>query len=274
MPRALEEFLRRTPVYPLLRRIQHSRRLRIAARDFWKWSDDDEKRAGFYRQFIRPGDLVFDVGANMGNRAKVFHRLGANVVAFEPQQGCYNFLRDVFQGKDRIRLVNRALGATAGTTQLLVADADILSSLSPGWIEAVQKSGRFRGCSWDRRENVAVTTLDQAIGEFGSPAFLKIDVEGYESEVVRGLSTPVTCLSVEFTAEFIANTLQCIDHLGSLGPLEGRLSYGESMEFSTASWLSTEAVKQELIHLDKLQWGDCYLRCLAPRTPSGSSVSR
>ena len=36
------------------------------------WSDRDERLKLFYSEFIKPGDLVFDVGANMGNRSKLF----------------------------------------------------------------------------------------------------------------------------------------------------------------------------------------------------------
>lgn len=274
LQREFEEVLKRTPVFPLYRKLQRFRRLRRAARDFWTWSAEDEKRADFYRQFIRPGDLVFDVGANMGNRTKVFHTLGARVVAFEPQRGCYDFLHKVFYGRHEVRLVESALGAAEGTTQMLVANADILSSLSPDWIAAVKASGRFRDCTWERRQTVAMTTLDNAVKEFGVPAFIKIDVEGYESEVVRGLSAPVSCVSVEFTAEYIATTHQCIDHLNALAPIEGRLSFGESMDFASPSWIAADEIKQALAQLNGLQWGDCYLRRLNKSATDGAASLR
>jgi hypothetical protein len=46
--------------------------------------DQRQNERDFYRRFIRPGDLVFDVGANVGKRSAVFLDLGATVVAIEP----------------------------------------------------------------------------------------------------------------------------------------------------------------------------------------------
>lgn len=51
--------------------------------------------------FFRPGDLVYDVGANMGNRTAVFYKLGARVVAFELQAYCPGLLRRVFTGYEQ-----------------------------------------------------------------------------------------------------------------------------------------------------------------------------
>lgn len=269
MQKTLKDFLKRTPLYPMLRTLQRRRRRRRAVRDFWNWTPEDEKRAAFYRQFMSKGDLVFDVGANMGNRAKVFHELGARVVAFEPQLSCYHFLEEVFAGRDSLRLVNGALGKTESVGEMFVADWDILSSLSPAWMEAVQKTGRFSGCKWDRRQTVRIATLDQAIRDFGMPAFVKIDVEGYEYEVLQGLSVPLKCLSIEFVAEYIGNALKCIDRLSAIAPIEARLSYGESMEFQMPSWVGADEIKQALTAIDSSLGGDCYIRCV--ETSAGGS---
>jgi FkbM family methyltransferase len=262
MNRAFKNFLKRMPLYPLYQKFQQYRHLKETIRRYWEWTEDDENRAGFYRQFISPGDLVFDVGANMGNRAKVFWKLGAQVVAFEPQVGCYDYLRLVFTGKKSVRLVNRALGKTEGETEMFIADASIISSLSTRWIEAVRRSGRFSENNWDKKQRVEITTLDKAIQEFGTPSFIKVDVEGYEFEVLSGLSNPVDCVSIEFTPEDIQNTLNCIDHMSSLSSVDARLSLGESLKWETPSWLNADKIKQELAVADPTMFGDVYIRCL------------
>jgi FkbM family methyltransferase len=262
MHMGLKKLLKRTPLYPLYRSLQHRRQVR----DYWQWGTDDEKRAAFYKEFVSPGDLVFDVGANRGNRAKVFCKLGARVVAFEPQLDCYHFLRGMFAGEKSVRLVNQALGRAEGVTEMLIADADTISSLSPEWVEAVQRSGRFSQHKWDRKQQVTITTLDAAIRDFGTPSFIKIDVEGYESEVLSGLSTPVKCVAVEFVPECVQNTMKCIDHLSSLSAVEAKLSLGESMEFETPSWLSADEIKRVLndhvANADHTTFGDVYIRSL------------
>lgn len=82
----VKKLLQSTPLYPMVREWHHARALRA-------WGPDDAARLEFYSQFIHPGDLVFDVGANVGNRTKIFLRLGARVVAFEPQASCARVLQ-------------------------------------------------------------------------------------------------------------------------------------------------------------------------------------
>jgi len=65
-----------------------------------KWTEGDAKMARFYSQFVGAGDLVFGVGANMGNRAKIFLHLGCRVVCVEPQPDCVGVLRSSFKRAD------------------------------------------------------------------------------------------------------------------------------------------------------------------------------
>src|SRR5262245_44693094 len=68
-----------------------------------------------YGQFVRPGDLVFDVGAHVGDRIGVFRRLGARVVAVEPQPALVKTLRLIY-GRDRaVTIEPVAVGLSPGT---------------------------------------------------------------------------------------------------------------------------------------------------------------
>ena len=153
----------------------------------------------FYGQFVKAGDLTFDIGANLGDRTQILVDLGARVVAVEPQHSCANHLSERFG--DRVVVVEAALGAELGEAELLVASYHTLSSLSSEWVEAVQRSGRFAEFGWPDRLTVPMTTLDALVAEFGVPVFCKVDVEGYELEVLQGLSSPIPVLSYEFTVE-------------------------------------------------------------------------
>jgi FkbM family methyltransferase len=255
MPIGIRNLLKSTGLYKSFR---NHRQLKKELNRFEQWTEFDERMMAFYRQFIQPGDLVFDVGANMGNRTKVFCKLGARVVAFEPQLICYNFLRKVFRNTESVRIIKRALGAAEGIAEMLVSDVHTISSLSAGWVHEVTKSGRFNAYAWDNRQRVEITTLDKAILDFGVPSFAKIDVEGYEFEVLSGLSTPIDCISIEFVPECIQKTFDCIDHMRSLSEIDARLSIGESMEFQTRSWVSADEIKQVLV--DTGLFGDIYIR--------------
>jgi FkbM family methyltransferase len=227
-----------------------------------RWSRADKRRQAFYRQFIRPGALAFDVGANVGNRSKIFRSIGARVVAFEPQSHCADFLEAAFAGDADFTLKRIALSDRAGELTLHLSDEHVLSTLDTEWIERMNGGGRFAN-RWTRSERVAVVTLDQMIEEHGVPEFVKIDVEGHELNVIRGLNQPVRHVSLEFASEAYDRMCECVDRLAALGRYEFRLSLGESMEFGTEPWEQAAGIKatmQKHIEADRLAWGDIYAR--------------
>lgn len=221
-----------------------------------------QERADFYSRFVRPGDLVFDVGANLGNRCTAFLSLGANVVAIEPQHLCYKYLRLRF-GK-RISVERLAVGAKAGIARIRVNSASTtISSMSSVWIDKM-KQGRFSSTNWDSSEEVTVQTLDELIGKYGTPEFIKIDVEGYEAEALKGLTSAVECLSFEFTTpEMSAEARSCVERLHSLsGQYRFNFSVGEQCRLELASWESYAEFSGRLeSNIDSLGgFGDIYAK--------------
>ncbi|MCF8074934.1 MAG: FkbM family methyltransferase [Desulfotignum sp.] len=191
----------------------------------------------FYSDFIKPGMLCFDIGANIGNRAKVFLKLGAAVVAVEPQNTCMKVLERHYGRNPRVTLVHKAVGAAQGVQEMMIASEHTLSSLSKTWVAQVRKTGRFSESSWEGKQEVTLTTLDHLIEIHGVPDFIKIDVEGYEHEVVKGLTRPVNLLSLEFTPEYVDSTINCINHLSGLGPVQCNWSKNESMAMVLGGWV-------------------------------------
>jgi FkbM family methyltransferase len=217
----------------------------------------------FYSQFVSPGDLVLDIGANVGDRTAVFVSLGACVVAVEPSEDCASKLSRRFRDKHGVCVLPAGLAAEEGIQDLYVSSLHPLSSMSPEFIEATRHSGRFALVEWPDVRSVPVTTLDRLIEQHGKPAFCKIDVEGYEVEVLRGLTTPVPLLSVEFICERLKATEEAVSYLERLGPFEFNYSLGESMEMANPEWMTgaavLEAVKEACLGAG-LVWGDVYAR--------------
>jgi len=215
-----------------------------------------------YREFLAPGDLCFDIGANLGNRTRCFRQLGCEVVAVEPQAKCFRRLAHVFGNDQKIRLVQAAVGRNPGHATLRVSADHVLSTLSQAFIDGTTESGRFASARWDRTEDVELITLDQLIAEHGMARFIKIDVEGHEAEVLGGLSRAVPALSLEWTPELSENSRQCLLHLAGLGDYEYNLSWGESMRFSRPQWRSLDSM---LVVIDEFAgeaqlFGDIYAR--------------
>lgn len=216
----------------------------------------------FYSQFIGPQDTVFDVGANLGNRTKIFAKLAAKVVAIEPQARCISVLRAGFRNNGNVRLVKAAYGVAESSAILRISAGSTLSSLSDTWVSAVTKSGRFSPDQWVNTEACRVTTLDALLDEFGVPKFVKIDVEGFELDVLRGLNRAVRGASIEFTPELIDQAVACVERLEFLGLREFNLSIGESFRLEHRFWLAKDALIESLQNYrnNALMFGDIYAR--------------
>ncbi len=216
----------------------------------------------FYAQFIQPGELCFDLGAHVGNRLLVWSWLGAQGIGVEPQPACLGLLRRWYGRSRQITLVAEAVGASAGEQVLYVSPRNpTVTTLSQAWIDAVQQSAGFAQVRWEGAVTVQVTTLDELIARYGEPVFCKIDVEGYELEVLRGLSRPLTALSFEYIATTKVMTLACLERLEQLGEYEYNVSKGEKHRWLFPDWMRADALKQWLEILKEADGsGDIYAR--------------
>ncbi|HRQ39382.1 MAG TPA: FkbM family methyltransferase [Chloroflexota bacterium] len=219
----------------------------------------------FYAQFIQPGDLCFDIGAHVGNRLRVWAALGARVVAAEPQPQLMRWLKWLYGRHPHITLLEQAVGAEPGTATLHISQrTPTVTTLSRAWMTAVQRDPTFAHVSWDTAVNVPVTTLDALMAQYGRPAFCKIDVEGYELEVLRGLSQPIPGLSFEYIPAAMEIATACVARLAELGPYEFNYAPGESHRLQSAHWLSAAEMLSILAQI-KEGSGDVYGRVLVSR---------
>jgi len=219
--------LRISPIYDLYLALTKRRVIKARGRelDFYRMTLD-----GF-----EPGGLIFDIGANVGDKVDVFLKMGARVVAVDPDEGNQAILRDRFHRYRMtprpVTIVGKAVGAKAGNEQMWVYGPgslfNSLSEKSPGILDGTKKrSGHLLDAyQFKEKRIVATTTLDQLIETYGLPAFIKIDVVGYELEVLQGLHCPVPCLSFEIEVKELRKELiQCIEILGGLSS-RGRFNY-------------------------------------------------
>jgi FkbM family methyltransferase len=216
------------------------------------------------QDLIRPGALVFDVGAHNGEEAVRLLAWGSRVVCFDPHPDRVEAMRSRLGGNDAVTIVDKGLAAKPGTLDLATcSDGSSRSTMSEHW-----RHGRFKDCRWDRTIPVTVITLDQAIRIHGRPQHIKIHAAGFELSVLQGLSQSLPSVSFEFTGEFMDQARQCVRWLEGLGPYIFNCTLGEAEIFSSAAWLSSEDL---FLHLqgsdDPLLRGEIYARSLAGEAP-------
>jgi FkbM family methyltransferase len=215
-----------------------------------------------YAQFIAPGDLVFDIGAHVGDRIAAFRRLGARVVAAEPQPALVKTLRLLYGRDPNVAIEATAVGRQAGEVELSVnIDNPTVSTASNDFIAAAAGAPGWEGQTWGKSLRVPLTTIDALVERHGAPAFVKIDVEGFEAEALAGLTKPVAALSFEFTTIQRDVARACIERCTALGYTRFNAALGESQQFVHADWLNAAALTRWLdAQTPDANSGDVYAR--------------
>jgi FkbM family methyltransferase len=201
-------------------------------------------------RFVQQGDLVFDIGAHVGDRVASFRRLGARVVAVEPQPALVKTLRLLYGRRTGVAIEAAAVGRSAGMMNLMINVTNpTVSTASAAFVRAARDAAGWDTQRWTTSTQVPVTTLDALIGQHGEPTFIKIDVEGFEEEALQGLTRAVKALSFEFTTIQRDVALASLARCAALGYMKFNAALGESQTLVHADWIDGEAIARWLMDL-------------------------
>jgi len=253
------EKLRHTELYHRARTSSlHELYWRIARKH---WVVARERQLDFYRtvlEGLRPGDIIFDIGANEGFKADLFLRLGAKVIAIEPDETNQAILRGRFVrfrfSQIPLTIVGKAVSdKSAVETMLIDGPGSAVNTLSQKWATTLKTDKARQTCAhygleFSRQMRIETTTVEELMSAHGVPIFIKIDVEGYELNVIRGLKRPVPYLSFEVNLpEFRPEGLECVEILSHLAAA-GEFNYSVDCEQGLAleRWLRADAFLKTL----------------------------
>jgi FkbM family methyltransferase len=229
---------------------------------YWRITDKEIIRSRdleieFYRNVLdgfRGGDLIFDIGANNGFKTEIFLRLGAKVIAVDPDEVNQAALKEKFLKyrvvKKPVLIVGKAVSDKDGFDTLWIDEpGSAKNTLSEKWVDTLRTDEKHFGklLSFPRSVRVDVITLEDLVQTYGEPFFIKIDVEGHEFNVLSGLRRPVPYISFEVNLpEFRSEGLKCIERLDHLAP-RGLFNYIIGNHPKLASdWMDAGGVRDVL----------------------------
>jgi FkbM family methyltransferase len=226
------------------------------------YGDGARKQAmdAMHARFLKKGDLAFDIGSHVGDRVASFRRLGARVVALEPQPALVRTLRVLFALDRKVKIEASAVGAASGEIELnLNLKNPTVATASDDFIKAADGAPGWEEQRWTRKLKVPMTTLDALIAKHGTPQFVKIDVEGFEDAVIAGVSKPLPALSLEFTTIQRDVARKAIARLASMTEYSFNASLGENQQMEHREGIGAAAITAWLDSLPvEANSGDIY----------------
>jgi FkbM family methyltransferase len=209
-------------------------------------------QCAFLRPFVPKGGLAFDIGANVGDFTAMLLELVARPVAVEPTpESAAAFSRRF----PKVPLERVAMADHAGVGRLLVGAKDTDNTLSTAYGAVLEDKRGVKLTAID----VPLSTMDELALKYGQPKFVKIDVEGYEAEVVSGMSFDPPALSFEFHSSLPDQLSRC------LGALDDRGYRFRPVIRTATEWAADWQAAGELLTFieergtdDSLLWGDIY----------------
>ncbi|MHB8578569.1 MAG: FkbM family methyltransferase [Ignavibacteriaceae bacterium] len=208
--------------------------------------------------FLQKNDLIFDVGANIGKLTEKYLDLGAKVICVEPQSSCIKILSEKFNSNPMVKIIKKGVSNRIEILDLFVCNQyNEIATFSSEFINNSRHANNF---VWDSTEKIETTTLDELINLYGIPKFCKIDVEGFELKVLKGLTYLIPYLSFEFHIELIEQTFIALEYLKNLGYEKFSLTLGPTNVPVFDEWASLEKLIEYLKYSkhDWLIWGDIY----------------
>ena len=256
--------LKKTRLYIPLKNFKDN----VLARYSSAYKATQTRRIILYDKFLKEGDLCFDLGANTGDEARNLLDMGMKVISVEPVEYCIKYMNKRFKKdikKGNMTIERAIVGNEIGEGVVNVCTANAMSSVDNNYGKIMKERVECSNLEWNEKEKVPMITLNSLCEKYGIPKFVKIDVEGYEYEVLKNLKYKIPAMSIEFYLDFGEDykkiTRDCIRKMESLGNYEFNITLREQMLLLYEDWKSGDEIIQTLDLLNKeIIFGDIFMR--------------
>ena len=216
-------------------------------------------------KLLPPNSLIFDIGAHLGDKSLPFLKNDMRVLMVEPNPFMCKLLNTYFSKNPNVKILQKGVGEKKRKAIFYISDdAPGASTLSRSW-KTLKRFKRFK-IKYNRTINIDLVTLDYLIKKYGSPDYIKIDIENYEYYAISGLKKKNGIISFEFVNENFGNIIKCLNKLVKIGYKEFNFSLGDKAFFFYKKFLKINKIPILLKTIKKLSskkselWGDIYAK--------------
>jgi len=207
--------------------------------------------------------LIFDIGANVGNNVEIFLRLGGSIIAVEPDTKNLRCLSARFSKNTKVSIIPKALSDSSSQEIIYIQDdGTTLHTLSLKWKNYLTspKNNRWENRKrFSKKQLISTISLNHLIDQYGMPYYIKIDVEGYEEKVIKGLDRKIPLISFEANLpEFLVETLNCLEYLNKLND-QSTYNYSTSDRLILPNFVNYREIIEIVTNTD-LRYMDIYCR--------------
>ena len=205
-------------------------------------------------------NLIYDIGANQGDFTESFLGDETTVISVEPNPVIFKKLQNRFTDNENVITINKAVSSDKGEVEFYVPTLErkhTISTCSKNWFE-----GRFKYVFDEGYKTLKVesVSIDDLIEEYGFPSRIKIDVEGYEYNVIQSLTKKIDdcVISFEWTSEIIEEARKILLYLDELGYTQFAIM--DSDKGDLQQWHAISELYTKNIESYPGGWGDIFVK--------------